>query len=164
VPSQFPSHRSYHHHLPQGARTIAITYSNSLFTSTTCLAAKDYALLQASTPYKLGTCNAHSTIRHLTHTDAVQCSAVQCISHKYSYIHALNLDYKRGHVNVSNACQSAVPHAVKPIDPIRNDIWPTTSLPLSSPYMPALPIPVPQTLSITRSLRVQVRPVVGNNS
>lgn len=38
----------------QGARTIAITYSNSLFTRTTCEAAKVFAIEQASIPYKIG--------------------------------------------------------------------------------------------------------------
>jgi hypothetical protein len=36
-----------------GVRTIAITYSNSLFTYTTCQATKTYALRQASVPYNL---------------------------------------------------------------------------------------------------------------
>jgi hypothetical protein len=37
----------------QGAKTIAITYSDAPFTSTTCLAAKNYAIKQASHKYQL---------------------------------------------------------------------------------------------------------------
>ena len=83
--------------LPQGARTIAITYSNSLFTSTTCLAAKDYALLQASTPYTLGIyCTVqHSIVQHIaqykSHTETDVCCVtyayvtlcLHCITHVY---------------------------------------------------------------------------------
>jgi hypothetical protein len=51
----------------QGARTIAITYSNSLFTRTTCEAAKLFALEQASIPYQIG-----------THCAALYCTVLYC--------------------------------------------------------------------------------------